>query len=147
MRGTSRGGEEGGGGGGGNGGHSPRGADAAEDPRHVARTHASPGESLLKIFAVARAEKRKKIRGRIRHGRGRQRKREEREGEFSYPAVLIWSSECDDTRRDATRRRASSVDPGAISCERGSDRTTLFLDHRPVVRDNGDTPIPPSASS
>lgn len=53
---------------------------------------------------ICRRESReeKKIRGRIRHTRGRQRKREEREGEFSYPAVLIWPSECDDTRRDAT---------------------------------------------
>lgn len=145
MRGTSRGGEEGGGGGGGSGGHSPRGADAAEDPRHVARTHASPGESLLKIFAVARAEKRKKNtrKNKTRTGttekEGRARRRVLVPGGFNLAIGM---------RRYATRRDAtSSVDPGAISCERGSDRTTLFLDHRPVVRDNGDTPIPPSAIS
>lgn len=61
---------------------------------------------------ICRRESReeKKIRGRIRHARGRQRKGEERGGEFSYPAVLIWPSECDDTRRDATRRRASILE-------------------------------------
>lgn len=107
MRGTPRrgDGEEGGGGGGGSGGHSPRGADATEDPQHVARIYASPGESLLKIFAVARGEKKNTRKNRGRESNGETEKGRERERELSYPAVLIWPSERDDTR-EATRRRS-----------------------------------------